>query len=704
MKSWKFLTLTLLAAWTSVPSVGIAAEPVNRYAAFSLVKNVVEGISWPSGQALPVFATPARGLDAIEVQSLSPDEQLTFSALQGQVNRKQPRILVLDTQANEGRDTWTGTPSVGFDMGKVYDRDNKFELLAKYAAELEGVVLYDTARSSHYRNLAGTVAGLKRALPVTAEVNALLKGKGVELKVLEDLSALPFINPVEIYDYLYKTCWPDCTKRLIVSAKPLSRGDLHHTRDIAAATRAAVVWLDSRFPEEKKLMRRFFGDMKAGDAIVLGWYPTERSGITTASEFGIGTLPADYYVSPSVFSGTDHRILIPGVPKMPALDNKVYVSLFISDGDNIQYNQHAMREVWDRTAAIRGGMPLNWTIAPGLVDIGPGILNYYYTHATPDDCFVTGPSGMGYMMPFNTLDEPGAPVGLYTADESRIDGYTRLTETYLQRSGLRVTTIWDDATPMQREAYERNCRHLYGLTVQNFKDVPSVRGGVTGDRLRFDKLVIPYAGSYEHISSSMKRQIASWDGKSPRFISYQANIWGELKPHRLIELRDNLEKEFPGKVQFVRADHYFNLHNQADGLPFNLVLAVTSTLKSANSADNPAAITDGTPVTVWTTPKQDHSILEFDFGSQHTLSRCVIRHAGDSSLSAEFNTRSFTLKTSTDGKSWETAATIRDNTANVTDIDLPPVTARFLNLSVENSGADGTVRIADFEVFGSQEK
>src|SRR5512142_2986339 len=75
------------------------------------VTNLVEGISWPKGQALPTFATPAPVLDCIEVQALMNDEQITFSALEGQVNRKQPRICLLDARAGEGRDTWANTPT-----------------------------------------------------------------------------------------------------------------------------------------------------------------------------------------------------------------------------------------------------------------------------------------------------------------------------------------------------------------------------------------------------------------------------------------------------------------------------------------------------------------------------------------------------------------------------------------------------------------
>lgn len=677
-----------------------SGTPRNRHAPYPPVVNITEGVAWPHGQILPTFATPASTLDAIEVQALSKDEQITFSTLQGLVNKKQPRIYLLDAQAGEGMDTWADTATVNFESANSFGHETRYDLLAKYAREVSGVVLYDPAKSSHYRNLAGTVAALRGALPVTAEVFGQLKQHGIALKVLVDLTDLNFSTPLEIYGHLYESYWKDCVKRLIVSARP--DGDFHHTRDIGAACGAAVVWLDNRVPAEKKLMRKFFGDMKAGDAIVLGWYSTERSGITTASEFGIGTLPADFFMSGSVFSGTDHRIRIPAVPKMPALENKVYVAIFISDGDNIQYTQHAMRSIWDRTASSRGGIPLNWTISPGLVDIGPGIMNYYYSTATPRDCFVTGPSGLGYMMPSNTLNEPGAPVGEHTTDQARMEGYARLTETYLQRSGLRVMTIWDNASAMQRDSYERICRSLYGATVQNFKDVPSVEGGVAGGRVRFDKLVVPYAGSYEHINSSLTREIKRWDGKSPLFLSSQVDIWGEMKPDRIMDLQRDLNGRFPDKVEFVRADHYFNLYNQANSLPFNLAMSPKTSVRSGDAASHPELTADGTPVTLWSSSQIETAWLGFDFGGSFKISRYVIRHAGANGMDRKLNTRDYTVAASADGKVWKNIDAFKGNTDNVTDVGFRPVTARYVKITVYDAGADGIARIADVEVFGSR--
>lgn len=693
--SWGVVTILMAA------SAMAEVDAKNRFRPFPPVEVPEEGISWPEGQALPVFATPMPEIDAIEVQSLNKDEQLTFSALQGHVNRKRPRIWLLDARSGEGRDTWQDTATVAATTRKLYERSSKYQLVAKYADEIRGVVLYDTTLSPHYRNLAGTLAGVERALPVTREVFGKMKDAGIRAEVVADLTGMEFTTPLEIYGYLHERIWPRCEKRVIVSAKPhddQGGGDYHHTRDIAAACGAAVVWLDCRREDERDLMRKFFRGMKAGSAVALGWYSSERSGITTASEFGIGTLPADHFVSASVLSGSDHRIRIPVVPPMPPLENKVYVAIFISDGDNIQYTQHAMRQIWDRHAGDRGKVPLNWTIAPGLVDIAPGILNYYYTTATPKDCFVTGPSGMGYLMPVNTLTEPGAPIGEFTKDPERMDGYARLTEIYLHRSGLRVATIWDNASPAQRASYERHCRQLYGATVQNFRDVPSVAGSVENGRLPFEKLVIPYAGTYEHISRSLNRELRRWDGRSPAFLAYQVDIWGEMKPQRIVQLHEELSRRYEGNVEFVRADHYFNLRSKAEKLPYNLAMAPETSLRSGNGDAAPAA--DGTPATLWSAEGTEERWIGFDFGAIRKITRCIVRHAGAHGLPRELNTRAFTIRASSDGRSWKTVDAFRDNRLDVTDVDLESVSARYVRIVVDDPGGDGVARIADVEIHG----
>ena len=692
----RLAVLTVVLAGISALS---AVAGINRYSPYPQVSNLLSGMAWPSGQALPTFSMPAAALDTILVQDLSPDEEITFSALQGLINKTKPRIYLLDSGADEGTYTWANTSLVGISR-ILYNNATRYNLVAKYANQLSGVVLYDPATSVHYRNLASTVAGLKNAIPVTPAIRAELLNRGINLGVVVDLTKLSYTTPVDIYNCLYANYWPECNKRVIVSANPNDNGDLHHTRDIAVATGGAVVWLSTTSTSERNVLRKFFADMTPGNAIVLGWYTTERSGITTATSYGIGTIPADFYISGTVYGGTDHRIRIPAVPLRPPLQNKIYISLFLSDGDNAQYMQRAMRKIWDQNTSSRGIYPLNWTVAPGMVDLGPALLNYYYMRATAKDCFVAGPSGMGYIMPVNTLNENGASAGLHLSDSAATDAYTRLTETYMQRAGLRVLTVWDNATPMHRGWYEHNVRNLYGATVQLFSGSSSVVSSIENNRVRFDRLLTAYASTYSDLRNSLINRINGWNGSEPLFLSAQVSIWGELKPNRIVDLCNELNTLYPGKLEFVRADHYFNFFNQANDLPYNLAMSSQTAVVSSPGGTNPTLVRDGTPYTSWTSTAAGVRSLTFNFGAPYNLSRYVIRHAGDSGLNPSWNTRDFRFQVSLDGQLWSTIDTCVSNTANVTDVEFPLVTARYARVVIDNPGSDAIARIADVELFG----
>lgn len=514
-------------------------------------------ITWPKDQALPWFSQPAASLDAVAVDQIDADERLTVSALQGLVNRVQPRVFLTQKRTEEGVDTWPESPTVRLGPRLPLSLE---DLLKKYQKEVGGVVLYDPSPSSHYRNLAGTVAGIQKALPMTSQLHRRLQDQGIDFKILDNLTDLTASDPVEIYSHLYDTYWSACSRRLLFSMSPSTRrGHHHYVRDLAAATGSALIWLDCRIPEQRSLMQKFLGDLTPGNSLIMGWHPTERSGITTASEYGISTIPCDFFQNATVYAGGDHTIEIPAAPGCSPLEGKTYLTLFISDGDNIQYNQHAMRRVWDGQREHRGKIPLNWTIAPGLVDLAPGILNYYYGTATPMDCFVAGPSGMGYLMPSNTLREPGASVGHVLSSADRMKAFAQLTDRYLGRSGLRVLTVWDQASQMHRAAYEKHCKNLLGVTVQNFRDVPSVAGSFENKRLPFEKLVLPYVTTAEHLNRSLSEELAKKKPGSPLFLAYQVNIWKELKPDRLTRLVLDLKKQQGEQLQIVRADHYFEL-------------------------------------------------------------------------------------------------------------------------------------------------
>ncbi len=641
-------------------------------------------IFWPAGQAFPHFAVPADTLDglAVEDNSITPDEKMTFAVLQGLVNKKKPSIFLL-RPSGEGMYKWP--QNLGLNI-KECAPEKKWELVRKYRDRIDGVILYSAEKSTHYRNLASTVAGLKNALPVTAAGYEQMLSHGIKLPVLADLTDLSYTKPEDIYRHLYNTYWKDCTKRLLISHHALV-----YIRDIAVATGAAIVWLDPRKEAEKEVLRLFIGDMKAGESIILGWWAEERSGIGSGTEYGISTVPADFYENATVYAGMDHVIDLPVMSKKPELENKIYIAVFLSDGDNIQYCQHAMSKLWDDPK--RGIIPINWTISPGLVDLGPGLLNYYYRTASPNDFFASGPSGLGYALIYDAHNYRWNNTGGPT-----FDGYTQLTQRYLEKSGLRVITIWDQVNETQIESYATHCRYLYGLTQQDWeRQKGKIPAFTKQGKLAFLPNYPCYAENINTIVNMNCDTIRKFDGTHPIFLTAQGVSW-KMSPENIVVLKEKLEALSPGNIVICRGDHFFALYNEANRMDFNLTLSAKAKITSSKTSTQPEFIADGTCANgrTWISSPKGKKWIQFDFQKVYRVNRYVIRNAtGTDKVDSAW---SFTIETSEDGKRWKVANRQQGSSSAVTDMDIAPVPARHVRINITGNGV---IAIGDVEVYGS---
>ncbi|CAN8103887.1 unnamed protein product [Discula destructiva] len=191
-------------------------------------------------------------------------------------------------------------------------------------------------------------------------------------------------------------------------------------RDYIAATAAPNIWLSPTRPRERALFQRILAYF-APDSVYMGWFPEgdEQRGVTLTAEASVSVLAADFFTAASFQAGLPSssnktkvalRKRAPGIS--PAGDGhaaaqplsrtnsttkKIYVNMVWPEGDNIQYCQSRMREMWDDEA--RGEVPQGWTISPVLRDTSPNILDYYETTATANDFLITGPNGAGYTYP-----------------------------------------------------------------------------------------------------------------------------------------------------------------------------------------------------------------------------------------------------------------------------------------------------------------
>jgi hypothetical protein len=493
------------------------------------------GIQWPSGQALPVFAAP-RSLEVVDLSGVTADEQLLLTTLQGVVNSTEPRIYLLhpgDAEASE----WLDELGVPFQQ-----LAHPLDALSRYRSEVRGAVVHDPAVPATV-NVATTLAGLSKAVATSADVAAT-----AGLPVVTDLRGR-FANDLAAYTWAADTLWPGASHRMLVGLAP---GITGHLRDYAVANGAMVVDLDPAVGGERALLTRLLSDLPAASPL-LGVWPNDSAEddfVQLAAEHGVYVLAADWCTNLTVFSGAAAPVSTQQpTPPVPPLENKVYVTLTMTDGDNLQYAQHRMREAWDDPD--RGSAPLNWTTQPLLVDAAPLFLSHYQSSATVNDYLMAGPSGAGYTYP---SDWPADALGAF------ID----LTASYTARAGLPTQCILNRRNradvPLEQSIMTRYTRDVQPLGLLMSWTSHTSTTVVCGDT----PLSVSYlASTADDATKAVTRAATGWDGSHPLFVSIGLLAWS-MGPADAATITRALGSD---DYRVVRGDHYFALARQAFGLP-----------------------------------------------------------------------------------------------------------------------------------------
>ena len=505
------------------------------------------GISWPEDQYLPRFDS----FDTLHVADLSQgveaDEITLFAALQGLVNRAKPRIYLLYA-AEEGPTTWLD------DLAAVrrIPVTERWSLLDLYKNEVKGIVIYNPAVPDTL-NLATTIAGVQDGVPASPALAARLTAEPYNFKILADLRELAFEDRAAVYQYAYDTFGAQTNQRLTLSLDPAIAGNL---RDYAVALRALVVWLDPRIPTEDFLLRQIMADTPP-TAPFIGYFPNPTNGgeaiiIRYLSWLARPSFAMDVFQNATVFGGAPRSQQVQTIPAKPALESKIYVTFFISDGDNAQYIQHKMRALWDDPK--RGAVPIGWTFQPAMTDIAPNMLAYYLSHASALDVLVAGPSGLGYTYPNDWKDS------------AALTRYAALTQTYMRQSGLRIITLWDaqsnELNSTAGAIYAAGLPDLLGVTHQNWLNF-----GVINEQLPQIGLHPAYGASEVEVGRAIAIAAAAAGAaaQTPVFVAAQVNAW-EMTPTNLYNIMQTLQAE-NSEMVFVRPDHFFMLAREANGLP-----------------------------------------------------------------------------------------------------------------------------------------
>lgn len=168
-------------------------------------------ISWPSDQQLPVFEEPEH-LDVVDLVKESGDIKLMFATLQGNINRKKPRLYLLEN-IEEGKYTWLEDLSIPYTIHKDY-----WEVVMKYKDEIAGMVIYDPEVIDSI-NAATTIAGIKGAIVGHPTLAGQLRKEPYHLEVIEDLRG-KFTDKLNVYEWQLNNLWDQTTNRMIVGLSP----------------------------------------------------------------------------------------------------------------------------------------------------------------------------------------------------------------------------------------------------------------------------------------------------------------------------------------------------------------------------------------------------------------------------------------------------------------------------------------------------
>lgn len=476
--------------------------------------------------------------DNWEIEGKLPVNAMLIS-LQGLANKSAPNVYALY------QDDWPFTY-----VNSVFDfyRDRRYytfrelktprdavRALKKYA---KGYVVWDTSvRTSLI--VAFTVAGLEDAVVVSENQIPLMKEAG--LNPVEDFRG-KFVgkNDAQIYTWAYEQYWKRCSKEFIIWLGG-EHGNVMRPAVADWGIKKQVFFTDlSSRPsttEEYALADRLLSEMKPM-SMVMGWHSyakdLEEEHLTLTSKYGhrvegLHTLPnlsfsSQIPVSPGFQFRNNHHVKPGGkiVPKQ-----KVYITCIQTDGIGLG--------AWLKPG--RGEIPYAWEVLMNYVWMAPGMAEYFYTMATPNDYFIGCLSGPGYLYP-KAVPPHYLPQLIALAREQ------------MKVLDLRVfeTMDWSEGSEV-----EGNTDLTRSVMDQYYKGMPEAIGFVNGYGPGYTFAVRdgrPWV-SYDYYLSPERpeadavadlQELAAVNVKRPYFLLMHVREWSDIK--RVKGILDKLGSEF----------------------------------------------------------------------------------------------------------------------------------------------------------------
>lgn len=357
--------------------------------------------------------------------SFSKEQKLTAISLQGIVAKTNPCIYLILSGAD------AGFLAEMEKSGKTIHRENTdfaglIERFCSYIGD-SGYVLYRESEFGEGLNVATNYATAYGWLPIQESCEEAAKSCGLTLKL--DISQ-------DEYDYAFQQKhWEALRDHFRKGAVVHEKYEKIGLRDLAIEQGLYCFYTDSTKKGDKYLKKVL--EWSGKNTSIQGWTEDEKGFVALVSKLGCCLTPSDYCYNNSILSSFDAEI--PKPPKASSTaytdPSKHYVTLVFSDGDNCQWLQNGFGEYHEMVRNYPD-VPMTWTFSPFLAEFCSLAVKRDYSAANGNQCFIAGPSGIGYCNP-----------ACY--DAQSLDLMTTRTAAAMLKSNQRVLTILDDYTRLK---------------------------------------------------------------------------------------------------------------------------------------------------------------------------------------------------------------------------------------------------------------
>jgi len=410
----------------------------------------------------PPSNPPADTVYVLDIFDESREDAMLACTAQGVINKETPQLYVCTKKAvetaaeNERLDVNHQKMWLEWLLKQGYIKNtaeikNIPEMLKKY--NITKAIVIDPELPASLN--VGTMIASFKLMPVVYPES--IEKYGLEIGL--DLRGRWKTN-VEAYKWAWEELWPEMDHTTIAWYGSLK--DLSRLRDYLIAKKIFTLWVTgplTKNPEksenekEKAYIHEIMKKMPV-NIPVMG-FPWHGEGVGVGEHTGVEIMTTtgkfhtcnNWKGNLSLWTGLKAKKS--QYKQLPGRDielenDKVYVTMLMSDGDNLNTWIDYFYPYWENTN--HGKIPIAWAMGPGLIDMQPPLVDFYIGNIKQTDSIGCAVSGLGYIYP-SQFGKDFAP-----RYRQRIwNGFQELTGRYMKRLDMSWVHIFRKAEPADAE-------------------------------------------------------------------------------------------------------------------------------------------------------------------------------------------------------------------------------------------------------------